>query len=136
MGQQQIFLPMGALAFLTFFVLLQVPIRRVAAARRGLVKTADFRFGESAAVPGNVSIPNRNYMNLLELPVLFYIGALMYEIAGKVDGLVLTVAWSYVACRAAHSIIHLTYNHVFHRLAAFTASNVALIFFWILFFIR
>ena len=136
MDQQQIFLPMGALAFLTFLVLVQVPIRRIAAARGGLVKAADFQFGESAAVPGHVSIPNRNYMNLLELPVLFYVGALMYEISSKVDVLALTLAWSYVGCRAAHSIIHLTYNHVFHRLAAFAASNVVLLFFWILFFIR
>jgi len=75
MDQQQIFLPMGALAFLTFFVLVQIPIRRFAAARKRLVKAADFRFGESGAVPGAVSIPNRNYMNLLELPVLFYVGA-------------------------------------------------------------
>jgi hypothetical protein len=135
MDQQQIFLPMGALAFLTFLVLVQIPIRRIGASRKGLVRGADFRFGESAAVPGPVSIPNRNYMNLLELPVLFYVGALMYEVSGKVDGLVLTLAWCYVACRAAHSIIHLTYNHVFHRLAAFTASNLVLLLFWILFFV-
>ncbi|MEA2864760.1 MAG: hypothetical protein QOC84_2716 [Bradyrhizobium sp.] len=136
MDQHRIFLPIGALAFLTFLVLVQVPIRRFAAARAGSVKAADFLFGESAAVPGHVSIPNRNYMNLLELPVLFYVAALMYEIAGKVDLLVLTLAWCYVGCRAVHSLIHLTYNHVFHRLAAFTASNFVLLFFWILFFVR
>jgi hypothetical protein len=135
MDQHLIFLPMGALAFLTFFVLVQVPIRRFAAARKGLVKAADFLFGESATVPGAVSIPNRNYMNLLELPVLFYVAALMYEVSGKVDLLVLTLAWCYVGCRAAHSIIHLTYNRVYHRLAAFTASNFVLLLFWILFFV-
>lgn len=135
MDHQQIFAPMGALAFLTFLVLIQIPIRRIAAARARLVKAADFRFGESSAVPGDVSIPNRNYMNLLELPMLFYVGALMYQIAGKVDALALTLAWLYVGCRAVHSIIHLTYNHVLHRLAAFTVSNVVLTVFWIWFFI-
>jgi len=59
----------------------------------------------------------------------------MYEVSGKVDLRVLT-AWCYVGCRAAHSIIHLTYNHVYHRLAAFTASNFVLLLFWILFFVH
>lgn len=136
MDQQQIFLPMGALALLTLLVLLLVPFRRIRAARRGLVKGSDFRFGESTAVPGDVSIPNRNYMNLLELPVLFYTAALMYAISGKVDSLVLTLAWCYVGCRTVHSLIHLTYNHVLHRLVAFTVGNLVLIAFWVLFFVR
>ena len=70
MNQHAIFLPMGALALLTFLVLILIPIRRIAAGRRGLIRADDFKFGESATVPGHVSIPNRNYMNLLELPVL------------------------------------------------------------------
>jgi len=45
------------------------------------------------------------------------------------DGLAL--AWAYVACRALHSLIHLTYNNVLHRLAAFAASNVVLLVIWI-----
>lgn len=136
MQQQPIFLPMGALAFLTFAVLLCIPIRRFAAGRRGLVKTEDFRFGESRDVPGPVSIPNRNYMNLLEIPVLFYIGSLMYAISGKVDATVLVLAWTYVALRVVHSAIHLTYNNVVHRLNVFAISNVVLSVYWILFFVR
>lgn len=136
MTQQLIFQPVGALAFLTLFVLVIIPVRRIAAARQGLVRAKDFRYGESASVPGQVSIPNRNYMNLLELPLLFYVAALMYEVSGKVDGFVLALAWIYVALRAIHSAIHLTYNNVLHRLAAFTASNFVLIAFWANFFIR
>ena len=136
MQQQLIFLPMGALAFLTFGVLLVIPFRRFAAGRAGLINADDFKFGESARVPGDVSIPNRNMMNLLELPLLFYVACLMYYVAGKVDGLVLTVAWIYVALRVAHSLIHVTYNNVMHRLIAFATSNVVLLIFWILFFVR
>jgi hypothetical protein len=136
MQQQSIFLPMGALGFLTFAVLLVIPIRRFAAGLRGLVNFEDFRFGESPAVPGAVSIPNRNYMNLLELPVLFYVVCLMYEVSGKVDTIVLALAWVYVALRVVHSAIHLTYNDVRHRLVAFVISNVVLGVIWILFFIR
>lgn len=135
MHQHPIFLPMGALAFLTFTVLLQIPIRRFAAALAGKVRAEDFAFGESASVPGTVSIPNRNYMNLLEVPVLFYAVGTMYEIAGNVGQLTLILAWAYVGLRAAHSVIHLTYNNVYHRLGVFAASNFVLAALWAIFFL-
>jgi hypothetical protein len=133
--QELIFAPMGALALLTFLVLGFIPARRFRAAFAGEVKADDFKYGESAAVPGHVSIPNRNYMNLLELPMLFYVAGLMYYVAGRVDQAALWVAWAYVALRVAHSAIHLTYNNVLHRLTAFALSNFVLMAFWLLFFI-
>ena len=136
MPQETIFAPMGALALLTFTVLGLIPLRRFRAAFAGQVGPDDFKFGESRRVPGHVSIPNRNYMNLLELPMLFYVGGLMYYVAGKVDGVVLAVAWTYVALRAIHSVIHVTYNNVMHRLTVFALSNVVLGVFWVLFFVR
>ena|SRR5665213_1794852 len=136
MQQSLIFAPMGVLGFLTFAVLGLIPIRRFAASRAGQVKAQDFEFGESAQVPGHVAIPNRNYMNLLELPSLFYAGCLMFYVTGKVDAVVLTVAWTYVALRIVHSAIHLTYNNVMHRLIPFATSNFVLLAFWILFFVK
>jgi hypothetical protein len=83
-NQDQIFAPMGAMALLTFSVLLLVPIARFRAAFAGQVKPDDFKMGESPAVPPNVSLPNRNYMNLLELPTLFFPVCLMFFVAGRV----------------------------------------------------
>ena len=136
MPQEMIFAPMGALALLTFAVLGLIPLRRFRAAFAGQVGPDDFKFGESRRVPGHVSIPNRNYMNLLEVPMLFYVAGLMYYVAGKVDGVALAVAWTYVGLRAIHSLIHVTYNNVMHRLAAFALSNLVLAVSWVLFFVR
>ena len=136
MSQSLIFAPVGALAFLTFAVLILIPIRRFRAGAKGEIVREDFRYGESPSVPGHVSIPNRNYMNLLESPTLFYVGSLMFFQAGKVDALVLAIAWLYVALRFLHSAIHLTYNDVFHRLLPFAISNVVLLGYWLLFFLR
>src|SRR5207244_8789098 len=110
----------------TFSVLIVIPIRRFRAGVLGQVTLEDFKFGESAAVPGHVSIPNRNYMNLLELPMLFYVSSMMFFVTGKVDTIVLTVAWVYVGLRSIHSLIHLTSNNVRHRLIPFAMSIVAL----------
>ena len=52
MSQDTIFAPMAALAFLTFFVLAQIPIRRFRAGRQGRATANDFKFGESSRVPG------------------------------------------------------------------------------------
>src|SRR5580765_679563 len=97
MDQASIFAPMGALAFLTQAVLLLVPIRRFRAGALGQIQRDDFKYGESANVPGHVSIPNRAMMNLLEMPLLFYVASVMFYVTGKVDTLVLGVAWTYVA---------------------------------------
>jgi hypothetical protein len=134
--QDQIFAPMGAMALLTFAVLLLVPIARFRAAFAGVVKPDDFKLGESAAVPPNVSLPNRNYMNLLELPTLFFPVCLMFYLVHRVDGVIVGLAWAFVALRALHSAIHVTYNNVRHRLVAFTLGNFALGALWVFFFMR
>ncbi len=136
MRQDLILAPVGALAFLTFLVLLLIPIRRFRAGFAGEVEADDFKFGESARVPGFVSIPNRNYMNLLELPLLFYVLCILELVSSRVTVGSLALAWTYVALRAAHSAIHLTYNNVRHRLTAFAISNVVLIGMWILFYVE
>ena len=135
MRQDLIFGPMGALALLTFAALFLVGFRRVGASRRGVVRPKDFRFGESANVPGEVSIPNRNYMNLLEMPTLFYVSGLMFYVTHRVSVLVLALSWTYVALRCVHSAIHLTYNNVLHRLIAFVVGNFVLMALWLVFFV-
>ncbi|MFT3925828.1 MAG: MAPEG family protein [Myxococcales bacterium] len=133
MPAAQILLPMFALVALTFSVLLMIPIARFRAASAGKVNVGDFRLGESERVPPETRLPNRNYMNLLELPVLFYVVCLSMYVTNKVDAAAVTIAWVYVALRFTHSTIHLSYNNVIHRLAAFASSNVVLSVLWIRF---
>jgi hypothetical protein len=135
MPQELIFQPMAAMALLTFVVLGFIPARRFAAVFARQVTPDDFALGESAAVPPHVALANRNYMNLLELPILFYVVCLMYFVAGRLSEPALIVAWTYVAVRAAHSFIHIAYNKVIHRLIAFAVSNFILLALWILFFV-
>lgn len=127
MDQTRILIPMLALAVWTMLVLLLVPYQRFKAAFARKVTATDFKFGESANVPGDVSIPNRNFMNLLEVPILFYVVCLTLFVAHKVDGVAITLAWVYVVGRVMHSGVHLTYNNVMHRLAVFATTNVVLV---------
>ena len=76
MNQAEILYPMTALAMLTFAVLMAIPYRRFKAGFARQLTADDFKYGESGNVPPGVSIPNRNYMNLLELPLLFYVACI------------------------------------------------------------
>jgi hypothetical protein len=133
MDPTRIFQPLFALVALTFVVLLRIPYVRIRAARGQRVDVADFRVGESPRVPPDVAMPNRNYMNLLELPLLFYVLLISLYVTRHVDDLQLAFAWGYVALRVCHSLVHLTYNNVLHRLALFALSNVLLSVMWVQF---
>lgn len=127
-----ILLPLVGLAALTALVQILIPIARVHSMRRGEVTLEDFSLGESNRVPARVSIPNRNYMNLLEFPVLLYPACLLAYVATDVSELMVTVAWMFVGLRAVHSAIHLTYNRVSHRVVAFGLSNLTMLTLWVL----
>jgi hypothetical protein len=127
-----IFYPVLALVAWTGIVLLLIPIARFRAGFRREVRADDFRFGESASVPGRVSIPNRDYMNLLEAPMLFYVVVILLFVTSGVSGTAIVLAWAYVALRVVHSLIHLTYNRVQHRLLAFGLSTIVLGALWVI----
>jgi len=131
MTASAIFYPVIVLVLWTFVVLLLVPRARFKAARERRVRVADFALGESENVPPETRLPNRNYMNLLELPVLFYVACIVLFVTAKVDAWSLGLAWAFVALRIAHSTIHLTYNHVIHRMRVFALSVLVLLVLWV-----
>jgi hypothetical protein len=119
----------GAVMFMTGF-------HRIRAVRAGRVSRHAFALGESPAVPTDVTVINRNLMNLLEMPVLFYVACIAFYATGHVEPGALGLAWTYVGLRLVHSAIHLTSNRVMHRLIAFALSNIVLVALWIRFMTR
>jgi hypothetical protein len=131
MNPERILLPMVALAAWTFVVLLIIPYKRIGAGRKGLVTYRDFKYGESEKVPPDVRIPNRNLMNLLEMPMLFYVACVTFYVTRHVGPAAVVLAWVYVGLRVVHSAVHLTYNRVRDRLIVYAAGNVVLAMLWI-----
>ncbi|MDR0770916.1 MAG: MAPEG family protein [Burkholderiales bacterium] len=123
--------PLFLLVGWTFCVLVLIPIARFAAAVRGKVGQQDFKLSESSKVPDWVILPNRNYMNLLELPVLFYVLCLLLLLTHQQTEGMVYAAWGYVFLRILHSLIHLTFNHVILRMVVFASSNLLLLSMWI-----
>jgi hypothetical protein len=126
-----ILLPVFALALWTAVILFLLPITRARAGFRREIRVDDFQYGESARVPPRVSLPNRNLMNLLEMPVLFYVVCLMLYVTGGASSFAVELGWAYVVLRIVHSLIHLSYNRVVHRLTVFALSNGVLFVMWV-----
>jgi len=123
--------PMVALVAWTLVVITLVLIVRVRAAHQGRITLRDLSLGESPAVPADVALFNRNFISLLELPVLFYVACLTLYVTKTADGAAVVLAWLYVALRVCHSLVHVTYNNVIHRAGAYGASTVVLAVIWV-----
>jgi hypothetical protein len=133
---EAIFRPVCALALWTLAVLVLTGARRVRAVRTGRVKRGAFRLGESAEVPEDVAIVNRNLMNLLEVPLLYYVVCLCLYVTHQVRPGLLMLAWVYAALRVLHTLIHVTTNNIMQRLTVFAISNFVLATIWIRFLMR
>ncbi len=133
MRQEAIFAPVSALAIWTLGVLTMTGLRRVFAVRARRVPANAFRYGESADVPDELRVWNRNFMNLLETPLLFYVVSIALFVTRKVSPAAVTLAWVYVALRISHSIVHLTMNRIIVRFSVFAASITVLAWQWISF---
>ena len=131
MNSNLILQPAMALALFTLTVLLLILMKRIRAAVNKQVKIDDFKYGESDTVPVWVCLPNRNFMNLLEVPLLFYVVSIFIFITQHVDILFVYLAWAYVVLRVIHSAIHLGYNNVVHRALIFGLSNAVLVIMWL-----
>jgi hypothetical protein len=64
----------------------------------------------------------RHLSNQFELPILFYAAVIMHTMVGGVQALTVILAWGFLVARIIHSMIHMSYNNVVHRMAAFALS--------------
>lgn len=133
MNSKLIFVPMMALVFWTFIIMLFMAYKRFSAGFAGRLKPGAFKVGESPEVPRDVRLANRNFINLFEMPVLFYALCLALYATHNVTETLLVLSWIYVLLRMAHSAIHVSYNKILHRFSVYAASSFVLLAMWIIF---
>lgn len=127
---QSLVVPMYAMVLLTMAVALRLMWVRVCAIRSGEVKLSYFR-SLTATVPTEVmAIPARHFINLFEVPVLFYAACLVALILNAQSEFLLMCAWGFVAFRILQAMIHLTYNNVRHRMLAYMGGYLMVMIMW------
>ena len=122
--------PVFCLVMLTFFMMAATGITRLISVRRRQVHPRYYVLMSGDTPPDYVQKVGRNMANLLEVPVLFYLLAVLVILFEINNQLLVDLAWLYVALRLLHSIIHISYNNVPHRFIVFVLSVVTLMIMW------
>ena len=122
--------PVFAMFLLVVVVLLYMGHMRFAAVRKGEVSITFFRAYADGNEPEQLRVISRHYVNLFEMPVLFYVGVILVYITHQVSYWMIGCAWAYVAFRYLHSYVHLTSNNVMVRSSLYLASTFVLTVMW------
>lgn len=122
--------PMALMILLTFIVGLIAVNVRFASVRSGDVSIRYYKLMQGQEVPDTVIKTTRCFNNMFEIPVLFYVACTLYISLGIESLLGLVFAWLFVAIRHMHVYIHLTYNNILHRMAAFWVGFVCVLVLW------
>lgn len=123
--------PMFCMVLLTFVVACVAVKARISSVKEKTVSTQFFRLMEGQEVPESITKTTRNFNNLFEIPTLFYIVCTLYVSLDIHSLTALTFAWGFVLFRVAHSYIHLTYNHILHRMVTFWLSFLCVMVLWV-----
>jgi hypothetical protein len=117
-----------ALSFCVLFVLFS---RRVREFKRLRIHpdTVPTRTRLSEALQDSAAASD-NFQNQFELPVLFFVAVLLAITLLLRDPLLATLAWTFVALRFAHAVVHLTYNAVMHRFFFYLLAALVLFMMW------
>ena len=114
---------------LTLGLLLWLGVARARSAQRGEVRIKDIALS-SDAWPDRIKQVANAFGNQLELPVLFYVAALLAIVTGTVDTIVVGLAWTFVTLRLWHAQIHVTHNTVLRRFQVYIGGFVMVAVMW------
>jgi hypothetical protein len=128
--------PMFAMFFLVVVVFLRLRSLRFAAVRQGEISVTYYRAFTGEDEPEALRLVTRNFINLFEVPILFYVVSLMIYVTHQVTYWLVILAWLYVVLRTAHSYVHVTHNDVIVRFSLYLASGVVLTLMWASLFVQ
>jgi len=132
MSFNPILLPLIALVCLTFLVWIFLFALRIPEIKLKNIDPDDLKDrAEAHALLTASAAASNNLKNLFEMPVLFYVAALLATLLLIQDALLVQLAWGFVIMRALHSLIHCSYNRVMHRFIVYLLSCLFLLLLWI-----
>jgi hypothetical protein len=115
---------------LTVIILLLMGRERVPRVFSGEIRWQDIAV-ERSAYPLRARLLSNNFDNQFQLPVLFYVAALLALWSGSIGWGEVILAWLFVVLRYVHAAIHTTTNSLLPRFSVYTAGMVVLCVFWL-----
>ncbi len=123
-------LAIAAQVLLTLIILVLMGRERVPRVRSGEIPAADIAV-ERTAYPLYARLLSNSFDNQFQLPVLFYLAAILTLVFTSTSWIELVLAWLFVALRYAHAFVHVTTNRVYRRFALYTAGLAVLALLWL-----
>lgn len=115
---------------LTLGILIWLSLERVPRVARGEIAVKDIAV-ERDAYPLKARLLSNSFDNQFQLPVLFYVAALLALWSGGAGWVELVLAWLFVTLRCLHAAVHVTTNRVYRRFAVYSAGLVVLALLWL-----
>ncbi len=131
-----ILFPIFAMFALVFGVFLRMAKVRFGAVRRGEMNPAFYKTYQGDEEPEHMRVVTRHFINLFEMPVLFYVVVILTYVSAQTGSWMTALAWIYVATRYLHTWVHLTSNDVLTRFRVYLGSNVVLTALWVSLFVK
>jgi hypothetical protein len=128
--EKLLILAIAAQVFLTIAILVLMGRQRVPRVMTGEINVADIAVDRSA-YPLKARLLSNNFDNQFQLPVLFFVAALLSLVIGFTGWVEVLLAVLFVALRYAHAVIHVTTNRVHRRFAVYSAGLAVLAIFWL-----
>lgn len=122
--------PTALLVLLTVTIAFSLMFYRFYLVSSRQLSPAYFRLNRGGKPPARHDALADNYRNLFEFTTLYYAVVAIAIATQHITPALVWLAWAYVGFRIIHSIIHIGYNHVLHRLAAFLGSVIMVIAMW------
>jgi hypothetical protein len=132
MSFNPILMPLLVMVFLTFLVWIYLFALRIPEIkRRGIDPESLKDRAEAHKLLTTSAAASNNLKNLFEMPVLFYVAAMLAVLLLIQDTLLIRLAWGFVIMRVIHSVVHCSYNRVMHRFIAYFVSCLFLLLLWL-----
>ena len=122
--------PIIVLVGLTALVWVLMFVFRNVAVMRGVARLRYYKTYNTDMPAEWVERPARTFMNLLEVPLLFYVVCLLMLQTGWWDSVQLSLAWLFVALRYVHAIVYIGLNHVPLRFATYAMGCATVTVIW------
>lgn len=124
MNTASLIYPTITLIILTFSVAISLVVYRFSLVLGGKLSPGYFRLNRGGEPPARHDALEHNFSNLFEVPTLYYAAVAIAIATNNIDQTLVTLAWTFVAFRIAHTLVHVIYNNIIHRLSVFFTSVV------------
>lgn len=136
MEKELILYPMFLMVLLTAYISIRLGRERVQAIKEDGLTPGYFYYNKGGKPPKYLLRTEQHYVNLFELPVLFYTAILTAYSTLTVDWISLSLAWLFVISRYLHTYIHVQLNKLMPRRRIFMFGAAVLIGLWCYLFIN